>query len=367
MSQYDFGTIDAGTKSGAALAGDLNAFRDALNSAHKGGAAPTYAVPGLHWLDDTGDPLWLLKVYDGTNWIAVTAIDTTANVAVPVSVGPKQNYPRAGGTADALTLTPPIPLLGYVDHDVATFEASADNSGAVTLNVSGAGARAVRKIVAGADVSLVAGDIRAGQRYFLSYDAAANSAAGAWILVNPSVDYWQGKAIGEPFALWDHMTGLPVPPQGHFIKLTAGLTGAGGYNNGALATESVTGSFPFITATAKISDVASPIYDWTVHLINTESRFLRPSAPSGATEDFALQGHYHRSYEGPSETSGNSGSTGQYPATRVSGGNARWNSAAVENNTVVRGVSNDATYGTALVSNETRPRNIRATYYMRIR
>lgn len=183
MSQYDFGTIDAGTKSGAALAGDLNAFRDALNSAHKAAAAPSYAVAGTQWLDDASDPLWLLKVYDGTNWITTLAIDTVANVAYPVGVGPRQNFPLAGGTANALTLTPAVPFLAYADHDVVTFEAAASNTGAVTLNVSGAGEKSILKMVGGLAVPLAAGDLQAGDRYFLCYDSAG---AGAWIVVNPS-------------------------------------------------------------------------------------------------------------------------------------------------------------------------------------
>lgn len=186
MSQYDFGTIDAGTKSGAALASDLNAWRDAINSGNKGASAPSYAVAGLSWIDDALDPLWLLKVYDGTNWITVEAINTTANIAYPVTISPKQSFPLAGGTANALTLTPAVPLTAYADLDVLTFEAKFDNTSATTLNVSGIGAKAVRKIVAGADVALVAGDMLLGRRYSLSYDAAANASAGAWILINPS-------------------------------------------------------------------------------------------------------------------------------------------------------------------------------------
>lgn len=92
-------------------------------------------------------------------------------------------FPLAGGTANALTLTPTVPLTAYVDDTVLTFEAKLDNSGAATLDVSGVGAKAIRKIVAGADDALVAGDIRVGGRYFLNYDAAANAGAGAWILV----------------------------------------------------------------------------------------------------------------------------------------------------------------------------------------
>lgn len=198
-----------------------------------------------------------------------------------------------------------------------------------------------------------------GDELFTAADqAAARNAIG--------IDYWQGKTIGEPFPLWDHMTGVPIPPKGQFIKLTAGLTGAGEYNEGVLTSESVSGSAPLIVATAVIDLSASPLDGETINLINTERRFLRPGTTSGVTEDFALQGHYHRSFEGPAATAGNSGGNNVYPATRASDFNTRWNAAAAENNVVVRGATTDSAYGTVLVSTETRPRNIRATYYMRI-
>jgi hypothetical protein len=66
MTQFNFGTIVATAKSGSGLAADLNAWRDALHTTHKGGARPSYAVPGLGWLNDTVAP-WVDYVYDGTN------------------------------------------------------------------------------------------------------------------------------------------------------------------------------------------------------------------------------------------------------------------------------------------------------------
>ncbi|GAA2888203.1 hypothetical protein GGQ99_004808 [Aminobacter niigataensis] len=185
MSQFDFGTLDPNIKSGTALATDLNSWRNALHTGHKGAAAPGYAVAGLTWLDDTLDPLWLVKRYDGTSWIVIEAIDITNNLAWTPTVGERQRFPLAGGSANALTLTPAVALTAYTDLDVITFEASADNSGATTLNVSGVGAKAIRKIVAGADVALAAGDILDGSRYTANYDTAANAAAGAWILAVP--------------------------------------------------------------------------------------------------------------------------------------------------------------------------------------
>lgn len=187
MSQSDFGTINPLTKSGSGLATDLNNWRTAVNSGHKGGTEPTYKIAGLRWIDDSDDPIWIYKFYDGTTWIPLLEIDTTANVAVPAGITSRLKFPAAGGSANALTLTPAVAMIAYADQDVVTFEAASNNSGAATLNISGVGAKAIRKIIGGADVALVAGDLLDGRRYVVNYDSAANSAAGAWILVEPSL------------------------------------------------------------------------------------------------------------------------------------------------------------------------------------
>jgi len=64
MTQFNFGTIVASTKSGSGLAADLNAWRDALHTGHKGPARPTYKVAGLSWINDAAAP-WVDYVYDG--------------------------------------------------------------------------------------------------------------------------------------------------------------------------------------------------------------------------------------------------------------------------------------------------------------
>jgi len=80
MSQYDFGTIDPNTKSGTALASDLNSWRNALHSTHGGSSAPSYITAGMIWLDTTSAN-YKLKLYDGAQSIDVAIIDATNNVA----------------------------------------------------------------------------------------------------------------------------------------------------------------------------------------------------------------------------------------------------------------------------------------------
>ena len=80
MSQYDFGTSDPNTKSGTALATDLNSWRNALHSTHGGSSAPSYITAGMLWLDTTSAN-YELKLYDGAQSIPVAVIDATNNVA----------------------------------------------------------------------------------------------------------------------------------------------------------------------------------------------------------------------------------------------------------------------------------------------
>ncbi len=80
MAQYSFGTIDPNTKSGTALASDLNSYRDAVNSTHSGSSAPSYVTGSMLWSDTTSAD-YELKMYDGAQWITLAILDATNNVA----------------------------------------------------------------------------------------------------------------------------------------------------------------------------------------------------------------------------------------------------------------------------------------------
>ncbi|MDD9901039.1 MAG: hypothetical protein OXT65_08690 [Alphaproteobacteria bacterium] len=69
-------------KTGVEYRTEDNSGKQALLNHHKGSSAPSYAEAGMLWLDDTSTP-WILKFYDGTDWIAVTQVDATANTAKP--------------------------------------------------------------------------------------------------------------------------------------------------------------------------------------------------------------------------------------------------------------------------------------------
>lgn len=168
-------------------------------------------------------------------------------------------------------------------------------------------------------------------------------AIGQWL-----TDPWAMQPIGVPIPVFGHIPGVSVPPTNkgyRYVNLTAGLTGSGGYNQGILANETVSGSAPLITATAVVSLSDSPLYGQTIHLIGTERRFIRAGS-SGATQDDAMQAHTHSQQRDNVYGGGAAGVTQFF-----------WSSQ----NSSTGGVNSGR------VADETRPRNIGATYFMRIR
>lgn len=190
---------------------------------------------------------------------------------------------------------------------------------------------------------------------------------------------WLSKSIGEPFPLWDHLDSSVAPPTGDsrftFIKLTAGESGAGGYNEGVLANESVSGSDPLVEATAEIS--TGPLSGQTIHLINTEKSFLRAGESSGNIQFDQMQ--KVTGTVGPLWIRGSSGNRGEvinkgslYDSTTSSGNPNGDNDRPGNGNYYgARNIDFDSSQSpdartSSSTSGETRPKNVSATYYMRI-
>ena len=85
MSQFD-PTVFVDTESGTQLVQRLNSAFGAVVSAHKGATPPAYGQAGLVWIDDAATP-WLVKRYDGVDWIVEGAIDAGANTFTPYRAG----------------------------------------------------------------------------------------------------------------------------------------------------------------------------------------------------------------------------------------------------------------------------------------
>lgn len=91
----------------------------------------------------------------------------------------------AGGTGNALTLTANSAITAYANGQRFVFRATADNTGATTLNINSAGSKAIRKLVGDEDVALSGGEILNGAMYEVLYNSQLNSGSGAWQLINP--------------------------------------------------------------------------------------------------------------------------------------------------------------------------------------
>ncbi|RWO54151.1 hypothetical protein [Mesorhizobium sp.] len=94
----------------------------------------------------------------------------------------------AGGSADALTITANSGFTTYANGQVLALKIATDNTGAATLNVNGIGAKAIRKMVTAGESALAGAELQAGGIYILMYQSALNAAAGAWLLLNPTMD-----------------------------------------------------------------------------------------------------------------------------------------------------------------------------------
>ena len=196
----------------------------------------------------------------------------------------------------------------------------------------------------------------AGQAVDVGYDdsTAFPGAMNVQEALEAAADPWASLPLRVPIPVFDHLGGGAPPTDKwyRYVKLSAGETGAGGYNEGILTNEIVEGSAPLIWASAVINLPASPMHGQSIRLINTERRFLRAGS-SGTMQDDAFQGHWHVLVMGLNgQNGGLTDDTGQIGRSRTDR---------------VRDAVTDGTNGTPRVANETRPRNIGATYYMRIR
>lgn len=164
--------------------------------------------------------------------------------------------------------------------------------------------------------------------------------------------------IGVPIPVWDHLS-ITIPPNtgsgAIYIRLTAGQSGSGGYNQGLLRSETVSGSAPLVTATAIVDLPDSPIYNQTIHLINTEEAFIRARTVSGELQNDQMQqltGQFGRVVK---EATG---------------------SGVFESESKIRVYDSGSNYGAminfdssrvARSGTETRSKNVSATWYLRIK
>lgn len=90
------------------------------------------------------------------------------------------------GAANTYSVTTNSTRAAYADGQGLSLVINASSTGASTLNVDSVGAKAIRKITSAGEAAIGTGDMIAAGHYIFNYDASANSAAGAWILLNPT-------------------------------------------------------------------------------------------------------------------------------------------------------------------------------------
>lgn len=117
----------------------------------------TYELYGSIINNNLGNAL--PSAVSNANW---SYLGTLGQVSNPISWGG-----TAGGTANALTLTPSTPLTAYAAGQVISFLPASNNTGAVTVNISALGAKDITK---NGTIALTANELVASKVQFAIYD-----------------------------------------------------------------------------------------------------------------------------------------------------------------------------------------------------
>lgn len=177
MSQAD-SQIGA-NKSGLTYRTEDNDGKKAILNHHKGAAAPSYAEAGMIWLDDSATP-WLLKTYDGTDWITLGAINASTNIFTPYN-GTAQirelNYAADSGSANAYAIAPSPPITAYATGHLITLKPTNNQTSSCTVNVNSLGTKNI-KLLDGSNP--YSGAMVTTGVYWLMYDGTN------FVLLNPS-------------------------------------------------------------------------------------------------------------------------------------------------------------------------------------
>ena len=173
--------------------------------------------------------------------------------------------------------------------------------------------------------------------------------------------------IGSYVMVQEDIVGATVPSHELYIKLEAGLTGAGQYNEGKLTNETITGSAPLVEATAKIADPESPLFGQIIHLLETEERFLR-AGQAGRVQNDQMQ-----RLTGTIQARGNSSVDSSRAGVFISSSydyDAYWigSVSSLSRNSIRFDSTNSPSARTsATTDGETRAKNIGVSVYLRIK
>jgi len=174
------------------------------------------------------------------------------------------------GAANTYVLTTNQGVVTLANGTQIAAKINVSNTGASTLNVDTRGAKAIRKLAASGDIDLVAGEIVANGRYIFQYDMTANSAAGAWIVLNPCTDPAIATATASAVQkAGDTMTGPLIVPN---FTYTGTLTGTI-----SLVQNS---SGPWIDAIEIVADLPTSVHQIVIRLQAQEKTFRETKVAS---------------------------------------------------------------------------------------
>lgn len=297
--------ITLANQSGANFRTELNSILQGFGSTQKGSTAPSYAVTGMHWIDDSGTP-WIEKVYDGSDWISIYEINATTNTIRVINqadgtartgganIGQIQDsaFTWLGTSTGTNTLTASLTpaITAYAAGQVFRFIVGTTNTGAATLNINSVGAKDVQfQGAALAANSLVAGDV-----ITVVYD-------GTQFQVISPVGGTEGDILY--YNASNALTRLPKGTDGQSLTLASGLPSwadaGGGGGLVPIQTQTVTSAVSSVDFTTGIDGTYKKYkIEFTGVEISSTGQpiYIRTSNDGGATFDSGASDYASTSY-----------------------------------------------------------------------
>lgn len=200
-----------------------------------------------------------------------------------------------------------------------------------------------------------------------------NTEFGKWVCISYQTfssdqNIWTSQPIGSYVAIRDDWVGVQTAPPNNsplyrYVKLTA----SDSYNAGVIINESQTGTAPNIVATGQISLASSKLNGIVINMINTERQFLR----AGNSGSWQMSQNASHAHTGTAQSSGAHAHdyNRAFIATPGAGGLEGGGGRELQQSIQVTSTGGSHTH-TLTINNsggdESRPRNIGVTYYMRI-